>query len=135
MFRALSDPNRLAIYQLIRERDRSSVAELERSISALAREFDLTLSTVSHHIKELRQAGLIRCVKRGQTVYCEADPAALQAIEGFLGESGGGHVQSGIRRVRAGAAAPRGTAPRRRRRAAGAHTAPPAERGDRDGNA
>jgi ArsR family transcriptional regulator len=135
VFRALSDPNRLAIYQLIRERDQASVADLERSISALAREFDLTLSTVSHHIKELRQAGLIRCVKRGQTVYCEADPAALAAIERFLGESGGGNDQPGIRRVRAGGAAPRGTAPRRRQRAAGARTAPAKEEGDRDDNA
>ena len=42
---------------------------------------------VSHHVKELRQAGLIRCVKRGQTVYCEADPEALEAIGHFLGES------------------------------------------------
>jgi DNA-binding transcriptional ArsR family regulator len=88
LFRALSDPNRLAIYRLIRERDQASVEELERSISALAREFDLSLSTVSHHIKELRRAGLIRCVKRGQTVYCEPDPAALGAIEQFLREDG-----------------------------------------------
>ena len=88
MFRALSDPNRLAIYRLIRERDQASVEELERSISALAREFELSLSTVSHHIKELRQAGLIRCDKRGQTVYCELDPAAVDAIERFLREDG-----------------------------------------------
>lgn len=86
VFRALSDPNRLAIYRLIRDRKHGSVAELERSVSALAREFDLSLSTVSHHVKELRQAGLIRCVKRGQTVYCEPDPAALEAIDRFLGE-------------------------------------------------
>ncbi|MGZ4409244.1 MAG: ArsR/SmtB family transcription factor [Gaiellaceae bacterium] len=87
VFRALSEPNRLAIYRLVRERDQGSVAELERSISVLAREFDLSLSTVSHHVKELRQAGLIRCVKRAQTVYCEPDPAALEAIERFLGEA------------------------------------------------
>ena len=88
VFRALSDPNRLAIYRLIRERGQESIPELERSISVLAREFDLSLSTVSHHVKELRRAGLIRCVKRGQTVYCEPEPAALTAIEHFLGETG-----------------------------------------------
>ena len=85
IFRALSDPNRLAIYELIRERNQAPVADLERSISALAREFDISLSTVSHHIKELRRAGLVQCVKRGQTVYCEAAPAALEAIGRFLG--------------------------------------------------
>ena len=60
VFRALSDPNRLAIYRLIREREDKRVADMDRSISVLAREFDLSLSTVSHHIKELRQDGLLR---------------------------------------------------------------------------
>ena len=121
VFRALSDPNRLAIYRLIREREQGSVAELERSISALAREFDLSLSTVSHHVKELRQAGPIRCVKRGQTVYCEADPAALKAIERFLGEGGKsdvrrrrGGIRAGTRARRAAAEAGHGRAHRTR---------------------
>ena len=93
VFRALSDPNRLAIYELIRARDDASVEELERSITALAREFELSLSTVSHHVKELRQAGLIRCVKRGQTVYCQPDPDALAAIERFAAERSGADVR------------------------------------------
>ena len=87
VFRALSDPNRLAIYRLIREREDKRVDDMDRSISVLAREFDLSLSTVSHHIKELRQAGLIRCEKHGQTVYCVPVPAAIEAIEQFLGEA------------------------------------------------
>ena len=124
VFRALSDPNRLAIYELIRERDRSSVEDLERSVSALAREFDLTLSTVSHHIKELRQAGLIRCVKRAQTVYCEADPAALAAIERFLGATGGGDDKRNAGQTRARAAAPRRPASRGSKRTSGPRVAP-----------
>lgn len=89
VFRALADPNRLAIYRLIRERGQSPVEELERSVSALAREFDLSLSTVSHHVKELRQAGLVRCEKHGQTVTCSADPEALATIGRFLDEHPG----------------------------------------------
>ena len=89
IFKALADPNRLAIFQLVRERggEGHTVEETTRSISKIAAEFDLTLSTVSHHIKELRNAGLIRCEKVGQTVYCTPDPAALEAIERFLGEA------------------------------------------------
>jgi ArsR family transcriptional regulator len=88
IFKALADPNRLAIFQLVRERggEGRTEEETERSISRIAAEFDLTLSTVSHHIKELRTAGLIRCEKVGQTVYCTPDPRALDAIEQFLGE-------------------------------------------------
>ena len=89
IFRALADPNRLAIFQLVRERGSRvrTVEEAENSISKIAREFDLSLSTVSHHLKELRNAGLIRCEKRGQTVYCTAEPEALEVIERFLGEA------------------------------------------------
>jgi DNA-binding transcriptional ArsR family regulator len=90
IFRALADPSRLAIFELVRQRGSEvhTVAEAENSISSIAREFELSLSTVSHHLKELRTAGLIRCEKRGQTVYCTPEPTALQAIEQFLGERG-----------------------------------------------
>lgn len=91
LFRALADPNRLAIFQLVRERGSNvrTVEEAENSISRIAREFDLSLSTVSHHLKELRNAGLIRCEKVGQTVYCTPVPEAMKRIEGFLGEGEG----------------------------------------------
>lgn len=79
IFRALADPNRLAIYELVRERGADHA-----SVSRIAEEFDLALSTVSHHLKELRTAGLIRCERAGQTVYCSTDPDALAAIERFL---------------------------------------------------
>lgn len=89
IFKALADPNRLAIFELVRERGVEGHTEEEtaNSISKIAAEFELTLSTVSHHIKELRTAGLIRCEKVGQTVYCTPDPRALKAIERFLGEA------------------------------------------------
>jgi ArsR family transcriptional regulator len=88
IFKALADPNRLAIFELVRERGGEGRTEEEtaNSISKLAAEFELTLSTVSHHIKELRSVGLIRCEKVGQTVYCTPDARALEAIERFLGE-------------------------------------------------
>ena len=89
IFRALADPNRLAIFQLVRERGSRvrTVEEAENSISKIAREFDLSLSTVSHHLRELRNAGLIRCEKRGQTVYCTPAAEALNEIERFLGDA------------------------------------------------
>jgi DNA-binding transcriptional ArsR family regulator len=86
IFKALGDENRLAIFQLIRERGGQSRTEEEiaNTISKIASEFDLSLSTVSHHIKELRNAGLIRCERRGQTVRCFADPETLQLLEAFV---------------------------------------------------
>lgn len=86
IFKALGEPNRLAIFQLIRERGAKAYTdpELDNSVSKLAESFDLSLSTVSHHLKELREAGLIRCERRGQTILCTPDPEILEEIEGFL---------------------------------------------------
>jgi ArsR family transcriptional regulator len=86
VFRALSDPTRLAIYELVREvgpADGHTAADLESSVSEIAKQFDLSLSTVSHHLKELRRAGLIRCDRRGQFVYCSVDPRMLDELEDF----------------------------------------------------
>ena len=54
------------------------------TVSEIAAEFDLSLSTVSHHLKELRTAGLIVCQRRGQRVYCRPDDGVLEKIEEFL---------------------------------------------------
>lgn len=85
VFKALSDPTRLAIYEIIRAGGGGTYSdeEVENSISEIAAHFDVSLSTVSHHIKELRNADLIRCEKRGQTVYCSPNPEVLEEVERF----------------------------------------------------
>jgi ArsR family transcriptional regulator len=84
VFKALSDPTRLAIYELIRAGGGGTYSEeqVQNSISRIAANFHVSLSTVSHHIKELRNADLIRCEKRGQTVYCT--PPRPREIGRFL---------------------------------------------------
>jgi DNA-binding transcriptional ArsR family regulator len=92
IFRALGDPSRLAIFEVVRSccTDESGRApeELRNSVTEIASEFDLSLSTVSHHLKELRQAGLIRCERRGQHIFCSANPDVLGVIDQFLRGSG-----------------------------------------------
>jgi DNA-binding transcriptional ArsR family regulator len=92
IFRALGDPSRLAIFQLVRscchEDTGQSSDELRNSVSEIAKQFDLSLSTVSHHLKELRTAGLIKCERRGQHIFCSVDPAILARVEQFLGTQG-----------------------------------------------
>jgi DNA-binding transcriptional ArsR family regulator len=86
MFKALGDPTRLAIFELVRDcsRDGCSEDEAADSLSKIAERFRLSLSTVSHHVKELRNAGLIHCEKRGQRLYCSVDRQVLRELEGFL---------------------------------------------------
>ena len=88
IFHALGDPSRLAIFEIVRQcaeaESGQSMGDVRQSVSEIARRFDLSLSTVSHHLKELRNAGLIRCERRGQQIFCEVDAQALAAIEHFL---------------------------------------------------
>jgi ArsR family transcriptional regulator len=86
-FRALSDPTRLAIFELVRAvspGEARTAEDLERSVSQIASHFNLSLSTVSHHLKELRRAGLIKCERRGQFVYCSTDEQILRELATFI---------------------------------------------------
>jgi DNA-binding transcriptional ArsR family regulator len=58
VFQALSDPTRREILRLLRRRSRSA--------GELAAAFDMTKGTLSHHFNVLKQAGLVRCERRGQ---------------------------------------------------------------------
>ncbi len=88
IFKALSDPNRLAILQMLRDECggtcRFEPGESGNTVSEIADRFDIALSTVSHHLKELKNAGLIECVKRGQWVYCSPRPEVLAKIREFV---------------------------------------------------
>ena len=46
--------------------------------------FDLTGPTISHHLKVLREAGLISGERRGTWVYYRADPEALRRLSEVL---------------------------------------------------
>jgi ArsR family transcriptional regulator len=88
IFKALSDPNRLAILQMLRDECggecRFEAGDEGKTVSEIAGCCEVGLSTVSHHLKELRLAGLIDCEKRGQWVRCSPNPEALAAVEQFL---------------------------------------------------
>jgi DNA-binding transcriptional ArsR family regulator len=79
--RALANPNRLAIFERIH--DDGLCCRTDRkgnTVCAIAQDFHLALSTVSHHLKELRGAGLITCERRGQQVVCAIDYATLGRV-------------------------------------------------------
>lgn len=69
--KALSNENRLAMFEHIRAgHGRGSLdGENRLSVCDVASNFDMALSTISHHMKELRSAGLITCERDGQTVH------------------------------------------------------------------
>ncbi len=93
MFKALSNPNRLEIFlRLISCCQPGTIASINPStgmpgcacVGELGEDLGIVPSTISHHIKELRQAGLIRMERRGQKIECFVDPATLTALQEFF---------------------------------------------------
>jgi ArsR family transcriptional regulator, arsenate/arsenite/antimonite-responsive transcriptional repressor len=79
VFKALGDPVRLRLVSLIGARQGREVC-----VCDLASAFDLSQPTISHHLKVLREAGLIDSERRGTWVYYRLIPAALERMAGLL---------------------------------------------------
>ncbi|QCB50960.1 transcriptional regulator [Rhodococcus sp. PAMC28707] len=79
MFKALGDPARLRLLSLI-----ASHAGGEACVCDISDSFDLSQPTISHHLKVLREAGLLDCERRGTWVYYWVIPAALQQLSSVL---------------------------------------------------
>lgn len=77
-FKALADPTRVAIV------NRLAAAE-EVCVCDLTAVFDLSQPTVSHHLKVLREAGLVESSRRGTWAYYRLVPEAIDALRGALG--------------------------------------------------
>jgi ArsR family transcriptional regulator len=79
VFKALGDPVRLRLMSLIGARQGGEVC-----VCDLTSAFDLTQPTISHHLKVLREAGLIDSERRGTWVYYRLVPAALERMAAVL---------------------------------------------------
>ena len=79
VFKALADPVRLRLLNLIASRP-----EGEACVCDLTGPFELTAPTISHHLKVLRQAGLIEGERRGTWVYYRPVPDQLTRLSGLF---------------------------------------------------
>ena len=78
-FKALGDPVRLRLLSMI-----ASAAEGEICVCDLSEAFPLTGPTISHHLRILREAGLVHGSRRGTWVYYRAIPGELTRLAGVL---------------------------------------------------
>ncbi len=79
VFKALGDPVRIRLVSLIGAHQGGEVC-----VCDLTTAFDLTQPTISHHLKVLRQAGIIDSERRGTWVYYRLVPAALDRVAALL---------------------------------------------------
>ena len=80
MFKALGDPIRLRLLSRI-----TSAADGETCVCDLTGgDFDVSGPTISHHLKVLREAGLIEGERRGTWVYYRPQPENLRQLASLL---------------------------------------------------
>jgi ArsR family transcriptional regulator, arsenate/arsenite/antimonite-responsive transcriptional repressor len=77
-FRALSDPTRVAIVNRLSGAEELCVCDLNAA-------FDLSQPTISHHLKILREAGLVEATRRGTWAYYRLVPETIDALREALG--------------------------------------------------
>src|SRR6185312_13546407 len=87
MFKALADPVRLRLLSLIASRS-GGEGSGEVCVCDLLGAFDVQQSTISHHLRVLREAGLVDCERRGTWVYYWVVPAALARLSSLLQTAG-----------------------------------------------
>jgi ArsR family transcriptional regulator len=78
-FKALGDPVRLQLLSMI-----ASAGGGEVCVCELTPAFELSGPTISHHLRVLREAGLIDCERRGTWVYYRVVPATFAALSTLL---------------------------------------------------
>jgi len=89
MSKALSNPHRVAIFRrlvscCVPGTKCSPDESGSQCVGDLGRDLGIAPSTVSHHIEELRRAGLIHVERRGRKVECRVEPAVLDALSQFF---------------------------------------------------
>jgi ArsR family transcriptional regulator, arsenate/arsenite/antimonite-responsive transcriptional repressor len=77
-FKALADPTRVAIVNRLATADEVCVCDLNTA-------FDLSQPTISHHLRILREAGLVAVTRRGTWAYYRLVPEAIDSLRGALG--------------------------------------------------
>jgi len=78
VFHALAEPTRRALLE--------QLGAGPRSVSELAKPFDMTLAAVVQHLQILEQSGMVRSEKVGRTRTCRIEPAGFDVAAQGIAE-------------------------------------------------
>ncbi|MEI7581730.1 autorepressor SdpR family transcription factor [Runella sp.] len=76
LFRALNDPTRRQILEILREGDLTA--------GEIADRFEMTKPSISHHLDLLKQAELVSADKRGQFIYYTLNTTVLDELLSWI---------------------------------------------------
>jgi len=82
-FKVLGHPHRLAILKKLARCVREK-GPLAACVAEAGQGLGLAPSTISHHVKELRQAGLITVERRGREVHCQVNEKTIEEAITYL---------------------------------------------------
>lgn len=89
IFKALASPHRLAIFLRLLAlcppgKTCAYDEEIRECVGDIGTDLGIARTTVSHHVKELRRAGLLRVEKRGRKVECHLGDETVRALIDLL---------------------------------------------------
>ena len=90
IFKALSNPHRLRIFLNLvsncsaETRCQATKQAIRSCVGDLGKDLGLAASTVSHHLKELRQVGLMSVERQGQKVECWISEDRIRELADFF---------------------------------------------------
>jgi ArsR family transcriptional regulator, arsenate/arsenite/antimonite-responsive transcriptional repressor len=89
VLKALADPTRLRVLELLKSRGRSCCDLISRNEPGLCAcdiesAVGLSQAAVSHHMGLLRRAGLVNAEKRGRWIYYSRNEAAIAGLADLI---------------------------------------------------
>jgi DNA-binding transcriptional ArsR family regulator len=72
IFKALNDPTRRDIIEMLKKRDLTA--------GEIADHFQISKPSISHHLDLLKQAGLVEAVKEGQFIYYSMNTTVVDEL-------------------------------------------------------
>ena len=72
LFKALNDPTRRAILELLKKKDMTA--------GDIADQFNISKPSISHHLDLLKQAGLVVAVKEGQFIFYSINTTVMDEM-------------------------------------------------------
>lgn len=85
IFKALSNENRLELYlQIVRRQEASFEKGRECFMTDIIERLNIGAPTISHHLKELANAGLIYTEKKGKYLVCKVNEELVREVSNLL---------------------------------------------------